>query len=135
MAGQLDSLLKSVAKDIVSTLGNSLDATVTYTKKGVSSYNVETGEQITVDGILCTTASTLNCQWSSNCIELSHDFTGETNFESIVRTTNQQDVSILALNAAKTGVGIGVFSLEMSSGQLVTRLLCIESRVDAGRVR
>ena len=49
MAGQLDSLLKSVAKDIVSTLGNSLDATVTYTKKGVSSYNVETGENITVD--------------------------------------------------------------------------------------
>ena len=49
MAGQLDSLLKSVAKDIVSTLGNSLDTTITYTKKGVSSYNVETGENITVD--------------------------------------------------------------------------------------
>ena len=49
MAGQLDSLLKSVAKDIVSTLGNSLDTTITYTKKGVSSYNVDTGEQITVD--------------------------------------------------------------------------------------
>ena len=51
MAGQLDSLLKSVAKDIVSTLGNSLDTTITYTKKGVSSYNVETGENITVDTI------------------------------------------------------------------------------------
>mgnify|MGYP003139925324 FL=1 len=49
MAGQLDSLLKSVAKDIVSTLGNSLDTTITYVKKGTSSYNVETGEQITVD--------------------------------------------------------------------------------------
>ena len=49
MAGQLDSLLKSVAKDIVSTLGNSLDSTITYIKKGTSSYNVETGEQITVD--------------------------------------------------------------------------------------
>ena len=49
MAGQLDSLLKSVAKDIVSTLGNSLDTTITYTKKGVSSYNVDTGENITVD--------------------------------------------------------------------------------------
>ena len=36
---------------------------------------------------------------------------------------------------AKTGVGVGIFSLEMSAGQLVTRLLCIESRVDAGRVR
>ena len=49
MAGQLDSLLKSVAKDIVATLGDSLDTTITYTKKGVSSYNVETGENITVD--------------------------------------------------------------------------------------
>ena len=49
MAGQLDSLLKSVAKDIVATLGNSLDTTITYVKKGLSSYNVDTGEQITVD--------------------------------------------------------------------------------------
>ena len=49
MSGQLDSLLKSVAKDIVSTLGNSLDTTITYVKKGTSSYNVDTGEQITVD--------------------------------------------------------------------------------------
>ena len=49
MAGQLDSLLKSVAKQIVSDLGNSLDTTIIYTKKGVSSYNVDTGENITVD--------------------------------------------------------------------------------------
>ena len=49
MAGQLDSLLKSVAKQIVSDLGTSLDSSITYTKKGVSSYNVDTGEQITVD--------------------------------------------------------------------------------------
>ena len=49
MAGQLDSLLKSVAKDIVATLGDSLDTTITYVKKGVSSYNVDTGEQVTVD--------------------------------------------------------------------------------------
>ena len=49
MAGQLDSLLKSVAKDIVATLGDSLDTTITYTKKGLSSYNVETGQNITVD--------------------------------------------------------------------------------------
>ena len=49
MGGQLDSLLKSVAKDIVATLGDSLDTTITYVKKGVSSYNVETGEQVTVD--------------------------------------------------------------------------------------
>ena len=49
MAGQLDSLLKSVAKQIVSDLGTSLDTTITYTKKGLSSYNVDTGENITID--------------------------------------------------------------------------------------
>tara|TARA_Y100000401_G_scaffold53522_1_gene42054 strand:+ start:166 stop:552 length:387 start_codon:yes stop_codon:yes gene_type:complete len=49
MAGQLDSLLKSVAKDIVATLGNSLDTSITYIKKGISSYNVNTGEQVTVN--------------------------------------------------------------------------------------
>jgi len=49
MAGQLNSLLKSVAKDIVATLGDSLDTTITYVKKGVSSYDVETGEQITIN--------------------------------------------------------------------------------------
>ena len=49
MAGQLDSLFKTVAKQIVADLGSSLDTTITYVKKGVSSYNVETGEQISVD--------------------------------------------------------------------------------------
>ena len=49
MAGQLDSLFRSVAKSVVATLGDSLDHTITYTKKGVSSYNVETGEDITVN--------------------------------------------------------------------------------------
>ena len=49
MAGQLDTLLKSVAKQVVADLGSSLDTTITYVKKGVSSYNVETGEQITID--------------------------------------------------------------------------------------
>ena len=42
MAGQLDSLLKSVAKDIVATLGSSLSSTITYIKKGTSSYNIDT---------------------------------------------------------------------------------------------
>ncbi len=51
MAGQLDSLLKSVAKQVVADLGSSLDSTIVYTKKGVSSYNVDTGENITVDTI------------------------------------------------------------------------------------
>jgi len=49
MAGQLDSLFKSVAKQVVADLGNSFDSTIVYVKKGVSSYNVETGEQISVD--------------------------------------------------------------------------------------
>ena len=49
MAGQLDSLLKSVAKQVVADLGSSLDSTIIYTKKEVSSYNVETGQNITVD--------------------------------------------------------------------------------------
>ena len=49
MAGQLESLFKSVAKQIVADLGSSFDSTITYIKKGVSSYNVEAGEQISVD--------------------------------------------------------------------------------------
>ena len=49
MAGQLDSLFRSVAKSVVATLGESLDHTISYTKKGVSSYNIDTGEQVTVD--------------------------------------------------------------------------------------
>ena len=49
MAGQLDSLFKSVAKSVVATLGDSFDHTITYTKKGISSYNVDTGEQVTID--------------------------------------------------------------------------------------
>ena len=51
MAGQLDSLLKKVAKQVVSDLGNSLDTTITYVKKGISTYNIETGEEITVDTV------------------------------------------------------------------------------------
>ena len=49
MAGQLDSLFKSVAKSVVATLGDSFDHTITYVKKGTSSYNLDTGEQATVD--------------------------------------------------------------------------------------
>ena len=49
MAGQLDSLFKNVAKSVVATLGDSLDHTITYTKKGISSYDVKTGKQITID--------------------------------------------------------------------------------------
>ena len=49
MAGQLDSLFKSVAKNVVSQLGDSFDHTITYIKKGISSYNVDTGEQVIVN--------------------------------------------------------------------------------------
>ena len=49
MAGQLDSLFRSVAKQVVADLGTSFDTTVSYIKKGVSSYNIDTGEQFTVD--------------------------------------------------------------------------------------
>ena len=49
MAGQLDSLFRSVAKSVVATLGDSFDHTITYVKKGTSSYNLDTGEQVTVD--------------------------------------------------------------------------------------
>jgi len=49
MAGQLDSLLKKVAKQVVSDLGSSLDTTISYTKKGISQYNIETGEEISID--------------------------------------------------------------------------------------
>ncbi len=37
--------------------------------------------------------------------------------------------------ALREGVTVGVFSLEMSSVQLVTRMLCSEARVDMSRVR
>ena len=49
MAGQLDSLFKSVAKQLVADLGTSLDTTISYVRKGASSYNIKTGEEISVD--------------------------------------------------------------------------------------
>ena len=49
MAGQLDTAFKNIAKQVVSQLGNSLDSSIIYTRKGVSSYNNTTGEYITVD--------------------------------------------------------------------------------------
>jgi len=49
MAGQLDTLLKSVAKQVVADLGSSLDTTITYTKRASSSYNTSTGVYTTTD--------------------------------------------------------------------------------------
>ena len=49
MAGQLDSLFKSVAKDIVSTLGDSFDHTITFIKKGVQEYDVDNAQLVSID--------------------------------------------------------------------------------------
>ena len=49
MAGQLDSLLKNVAKQIVSDLGDSFDSSIVYTKKASGSYNTSTGVYSTSD--------------------------------------------------------------------------------------
>ena len=49
MAGQLDSLLKNVAKQVVSQLGDSLDTTIIYTRKFSTSYNTSTGAVTTSD--------------------------------------------------------------------------------------
>ena len=49
MAGALDSLFKSVAKDVVAELGTSLDTTITYTRKVTSSYNTSTGALTTTN--------------------------------------------------------------------------------------
>ena len=49
MAGQLDTALKKIAKQVVSQLGNSLDSSIIYTRKGVSSYDSDSGEFHTVD--------------------------------------------------------------------------------------
>ena len=49
MAGQLDTLLKNVAKQVVSDLGSSLDSSIVYTKKASGSYNTNTGVFTTTD--------------------------------------------------------------------------------------
>ena len=49
MAGQLDSLFKSVAKQVVADLGNSLDTSITYIRKTSPVYNSSTGAVTTTD--------------------------------------------------------------------------------------
>ncbi|MEW6210067.1 MAG: replicative DNA helicase [Acidobacteriota bacterium] len=76
--------------------------------------------------------------------------TGFTDFDQMTSGLQRQDLIIiaarpslgktaLALNmaqyAAKNGHTVGIFSLEMSAEQLVSRLLCSEARVDAHRLR
>ena len=49
MAGALDTLFKSVAKDVVADLGTALDTTITYTRKVSPSYNTSTGALTTTN--------------------------------------------------------------------------------------
>ena len=49
MAGSLDTALKKIAKQVVSQLGNALDSSIIYTRKGISSYDADSGEFHTVD--------------------------------------------------------------------------------------
>ena len=49
MAGQLDTLFKQVAKQVVADLGTSFDSTISYIRKGVSSYDVAKGKNVTID--------------------------------------------------------------------------------------
>ena len=49
MAGQLDSLFKNVAKQVVADLGSSFDSSIVYTKKASGSYNTATGAFTTTD--------------------------------------------------------------------------------------
>jgi len=51
MAGQLDSAFRKIAKQVVADLGSSFDSTIIYVRKGISSYDVETGQQISSDTI------------------------------------------------------------------------------------
>ena len=49
MAGQLDTALKNIAKQVVSQLGASLATTIIYTRKSSASYNTSTGAVTTSD--------------------------------------------------------------------------------------
>ena len=49
MAGQLDTLFKNVAKQVVADLGKSFDHTITYTRKASPSYSTSTGALTTTD--------------------------------------------------------------------------------------
>ncbi|MEW6127148.1 MAG: replicative DNA helicase [Acidobacteriota bacterium] len=75
---------------------------------------------------------------------------GFTDFDQMTSGMQRQDLIIIAarpsvgktalalnmaLYAAKNAHTIGIFSLEMSAEQLVSRLLCSEARVDAHRLR
>ena len=49
MAGQLDTALKNIAKQVIADLGDSLDTSITYTRKPSPVYNTSTGAISTTD--------------------------------------------------------------------------------------
>ena len=49
MAGQLDSVFKSVAQSVVASLGDSFNHTITFVKKGVQQYDIAKGELVSID--------------------------------------------------------------------------------------
>ena len=49
MAGQLDTALKQIAKQVVADLGSSFDSSIVYTKKASGTYNTSTGAFTTTD--------------------------------------------------------------------------------------
>ena len=49
MAGQLDTALKNIAKQVIADLGDSLDTSITYTRKTSTVYNTSTGTISTTD--------------------------------------------------------------------------------------
>ena len=49
MAGQLDTVLKNIAKQVIADLGKSLDTSITYTRKTSPVYNTSTGAVTTTD--------------------------------------------------------------------------------------
>ncbi|HKP13084.1 MAG TPA: replicative DNA helicase, partial [Blastocatellia bacterium] len=73
-------------------------------------------------------------QVEAQCIAVTHPTQLYVTDDYVV-THNTALALNMALYAAKNGSTVGIFSLEMSAEQLVSRLLCSEARVDAHRLR
>ena len=63
MAGQLDTALKNIAKQVIADLGDSLDTSITYTRKTSPVYNTSTGA-------ISTTDVSYSIKVSYNCLKL-----------------------------------------------------------------